>query len=114
MFLKISGKLPGCPTGWVLPKLFSLVLRLMRIFDDKGYSSDDGIAVNVIDEGTGRYKLETVIPWPGETKLIAELMHPSEAVVDLAEKTSPFHERKDFFLGTYPSEKKSVCDVMLR
>jgi len=67
-----------------------------------------------MDEGTGRYKLETVIPWPGESKLIAELMHPSEAVVDLLNKTTPFHERKDTFVGTFPSGTKTVCDVMLR
>ena len=86
----------------------------MRMRDESETFAYDGVAVTVTDEGTGRYKLETVVHWPGTSKLIAELMHPSEAVVDLVNKTTPFHERKDFFLGTFPSGKKATCDVMLR
>ena len=76
--------------------------------------SHDGVPVVVNDEGNGRYHFYTQIPWPGKSKLVIELMQPSEAVLDLINKTAPFYDGGVYFRGQLPSGTKTLCDVILR
>jgi len=91
---------------------FTVVCRLIRL--KNGFLSYDGVPIVVNDDGNGRYHFYTQLPWPGKSKLVIELMQPSEAVLELINKTAPFYDGGVYFLGKFPSGTKTLCDVMLR
>ena len=88
------------------------IRRLIRLIN--GTLSYDGVPVVTNDEGNGRYHFYTQIPWPGESKLVIELMQSSEAVLELIDKTASFYDRGATIIGKFPSGMDMVCGVVLR
>lgn len=70
--------------------------------------------MSISDHGNGSYTWRTTIPWPGISKLDLELVHPSEAVLDMVMKTNSTEAYSIQFLGTYPSGAKVKCGIFVR
>ena len=86
--------------------------RLIRVIN--GALSFDGVPVVVNDEGNGLYSFYIRIPWPGKSQMIAELIHPSEAVLEFINQTSLFFDGAVRFFGHFPSGSTTLCDGVLR